>query len=70
MTSHSYLQTSGIRALLTSTWRLVNSFTEELSAFEAKVRIIVGPEFIEIEWDFSSAIDIVGAAVKLIPTDY
>jgi Flp pilus assembly protein TadD len=40
--------------------------TEELSAFGAKARIIVGPEFIEIEWDPTSEIDIVGAAVKLL----
>lgn len=40
--------------------------TEELSAFGAKARIIVGPEFIEIEWDPTSKIDIVGAAVKLL----
>lgn len=40
--------------------------TEELSAFGAKARIIVGPELIEIEWDPTSRIDIVGAAVKLL----
>jgi Flp pilus assembly protein TadD len=40
--------------------------TEELSAFGAKARIIVGPEFIEIEWDPTSKIDILGAAVKLL----
>jgi tetratricopeptide (TPR) repeat protein len=40
--------------------------TEELSAFGANARIIVGPEFIEIEWDPTSEIDIVGAAVKLL----
>lgn len=40
--------------------------TEELSAFGAKARIIVDPEFIEIEWDPTSRIDIVGAAVKLL----
>jgi len=40
--------------------------TEELAAFGAKARIIVGPEFIEIEWDPNSRIDIVRAAVKLL----
>jgi Flp pilus assembly protein TadD len=40
--------------------------TDELAAFGAKSRIIVGPEFIEIEWDPSSEIDIVGAAIKLL----
>jgi hypothetical protein len=40
--------------------------TEELSAFGAKARIIVGPEFIEIEWDPTSEIDIIGAAVQLL----
>jgi Flp pilus assembly protein TadD len=40
--------------------------TDELSAFGAKARIIVGPEFIEIEWDPTSEIDIIGAAVKLL----
>ena len=40
--------------------------TEELAAFGAKSRIIVGPEFIEIEWDPTSEIDVVGAAIKLL----
>lgn len=40
--------------------------TEELSAFGAKARIVVGPEFIEIGWDPTSEIDIVGASIKLL----
>jgi Flp pilus assembly protein TadD len=40
--------------------------TEELSAFGAKTRIIVGTEHIEIQWDPTSEIDIVGAAIKLL----